>query len=189
MDKGEIMNNLNRIRNFIIRFLTEPEEMHVEAIVVDKIYKELISFQKKKSIPCFLMTPINYKFLKSQYFLKINKEKFSNLLEERYKELKKYTEVGLHVHLANNFAIDRMDYGDQLDKISKGKKFLEEKLDVEINMFAPGWWSYNMNTVKACKKLGITEFHIIKGQEKYNLEGVDFIEIYNNSHDFSLKNI
>lgn len=47
-----------------------------------------------------------------------------------------------------------LNYDSQLQKIEKGKKFLEEILHTEISTFIPPFNSYDLNTVRVLEKLG-----------------------------------
>jgi len=47
-----------------------------------------------------------------------------------------------------------LSYEKQMEKIKKGKEFLEEKLDTKISIFIPPWNSYDTNTLYCLEKLG-----------------------------------
>jgi len=49
-----------------------------------------------------------------------------------------------------------MDYDSQYDKLSKGKKLLEDLMGKPISTFIPPYNSYDLNTLKALEKLGFT---------------------------------
>jgi peptidoglycan/xylan/chitin deacetylase (PgdA/CDA1 family) len=49
-----------------------------------------------------------------------------------------------------------LPYGEQLDKISKGKDLLEEMIGAQITTFIPPWNSYDANTVRVLEDLGFT---------------------------------
>jgi peptidoglycan/xylan/chitin deacetylase (PgdA/CDA1 family) len=46
-----------------------------------------------------------------------------------------------------------LDYTTQLEKISKGKHFLEETLGVKVNTFIPPWNTYDQKTISALEHL------------------------------------
>ena len=49
-----------------------------------------------------------------------------------------------------------LSYQEQLIKIEKGKKFLEDRLGRDINIFAPPWNIYDRNTLRVVEELGFT---------------------------------
>ena len=55
-------------------------------------------------------------------------------------------------------AYEGLDYDSQLDKIDKGKVFLEKILDTKITTFVPPYNSYDANTLKVLEKLN---FHCL----------------------------
>jgi len=49
-----------------------------------------------------------------------------------------------------------IDYDSQLQKIGKGKKYLEDILHAEIDTFIPPFNTYDLNTIRALEKLGFS---------------------------------
>lgn len=49
-----------------------------------------------------------------------------------------------------------LDYNQQLIKIAKGKKFLEDMIDTPVITFVPPWNSYDTNTLKVLEELGFS---------------------------------
>jgi peptidoglycan/xylan/chitin deacetylase (PgdA/CDA1 family) len=49
-----------------------------------------------------------------------------------------------------------LDYNSQLQKIEKGKKYLEELLHTKINTFIPPFNSYDLNTIRVLEKLNFS---------------------------------
>ncbi len=47
-----------------------------------------------------------------------------------------------------------LDYNSRLEKIFRGKDYLEKKLDIQITTFIPPWNSYDRNTIEVVGKLG-----------------------------------
>ncbi|KXA99220.1 hypothetical protein AKJ42_03530, partial [candidate division MSBL1 archaeon SCGC-AAA261C02] len=67
-----------------------------------------------------------------------------------------------------------------------GLKFLR-LIGLEVTDFAPGWWSWNQDTVRACKDLGIKYFHLLRGRERRgNVRGIKLVVVNNYCHDFNL---
>lgn len=51
-----------------------------------------------------------------------------------------------------------LSYPDQLQRIGKGKKYLEDRLGQNIGIFIPPWNIYDQNTLKVAEKLGVLTF-------------------------------
>jgi peptidoglycan/xylan/chitin deacetylase (PgdA/CDA1 family) len=49
-----------------------------------------------------------------------------------------------------------LDYDDQLERLAKGKKFLEEMIENNISTFIPPWNQYDLNTLQALEKLNFS---------------------------------
>lgn len=56
----------------------------------------------------------------------------------------------------NSTALRDYSYKDQYNLIETGKKYLEEKLGIEVKTFVAGRWSINNDTIRALINLGIT---------------------------------
>jgi peptidoglycan/xylan/chitin deacetylase (PgdA/CDA1 family) len=56
-----------------------------------------------------------------------------------------------------------LNYKDQVNKLSKGKKFLEDLIGVPINIFVPPFNQYDLNTLKALEELKFTTISAFKG--------------------------
>ncbi len=57
-----------------------------------------------------------------------------------------------------------LDYDCQVEKIAKGKKFLENIIDASITSFVPPWDQYDLNTVRALEDLGFSTLSASKGR-------------------------
>ncbi len=49
-----------------------------------------------------------------------------------------------------------LDYNSQVERLAKGKKFLEGMIDTAISTFVPPWNRYDLNTLRALEKLGFS---------------------------------
>lgn len=56
-----------------------------------------------------------------------------------------------------------LDYSIQLEKIAKGKKFLEDIIQAPVTTFIPPWNSYDLNTIFVLEKLGFSILSAGKG--------------------------
>ena len=80
------------------------------------------------------LTPVKVDILKSAIkagFLEIALHGYSHqtMREKRYTEF------------------EGLDYNSQVEKIEKGKKYLEETLQIKVDTFIPPWNSYDLNTI------------------------------------------
>jgi hypothetical protein len=174
---------------FYHKFLVkeEPSEIHIEAIFIEKVYEKLIEYVKAHNVVCMVTTTNEYELLKAKYGFDYNMDEFSRLLRNRYKVLSEYAKIGLHTHIAPNEVIDLFGYEDQYRKIVEGYNFLKS-INIIVEDFAPGWWSYNGITIDVCKNINIKNFHIdiheLKGCEKS--DKLNFICVRKFIHDYEL---
>jgi len=79
---------------------------------------------------------------------------------ERYSELAETNPIGLHTHLfyPRHWWVDSLTYDQQYNMLLNGIKYLHP-IDDDITHFAPGNWRFNKDTIDACHKLGLTNFH------------------------------
>ncbi|MBO6008379.1 MAG: DUF2334 domain-containing protein [Lachnospiraceae bacterium] len=69
-----------------------------------------------------------------------------------------------------------MSYDSQLKKLREGKHILAQQ-DLDTEIFAAPNHSYDLNTIRACKKLGINYFSDGMSRKPYMIEGVKFIPV------------
>lgn len=126
----------------------ECEEIHVESIEVDETYVKLLNYLNEHPKVRLMLLVKDWPNVTT-----------TKLVRERYAQLRKlnYT-FGLHVHIAVKSEINNVPYEDQLMAIRFGRDFLAG-LNITTTHFAPGWFSYNRDTLKACHDLGLTYFH------------------------------
>lgn len=73
-----------------------------------------------------------------------------NLMKTAYK--KGMLDIGLHGYSHQTIRTDHfaefegLDYNSQLDRLTKGKQYLEEILDAPVLTFMPPWNRYDRNT-------------------------------------------
>jgi len=149
------------LRYMRIRFLAN--EIHVEAI--ENSYTQLIKWCEKHS-NIILMLMVEKRF-------ENNKE-----VREKYLLLKQrlVNPFGLHVHIGIPSQINSIPYDAQYEVIRFGKDFLK-RCGIEVVDFSAGWFSFNSDTVKVCKELGLVRFHIYKGQPIEQIGGMKIIGI------------
>ena len=70
---------------------------------------------------------------------------------------------GLHLHLAPICEINQLPFETQKRLIQKAL----QNLSVPVEDFAAGWWSFNKNTVKACREFGIKRIHVYRRLKRW----------------------
>lgn len=101
--------------------------------------------------------------------------------------------IGLHVHIRDDVYTNPLPlpgYSEQRARINEGLIFLRD-LGVHVLDFASGHWSYDYNTFKACKDLGLNRVHvkckIMTGALSRGVpEGVNIIPVHKHLHDYDL---
>jgi predicted deacetylase len=53
------------------------------------------------------------------------------------------------LNAADYSEFDGLEYAEQIEKIRRGKSFLEEQLKTRVDVFCPPWHSYDANTIRA----------------------------------------
>ena len=92
--------------------------------------------------------------------------------------------IGLHVHLAIEAEIDSVPYRKQFDVLKYGVDFLRD-CGVDVKDLACGWFSFNEDTLYACKRLGL-RLHIWHGQEWKVTVPVETVRVRRVVHDWEL---
>jgi len=95
---------------------------------------------------------------------------------------------GLHLHLADSSK--KLPLHAQKQMIAQGLQQLKSYGHADIVDFAPGKWDYNEDTVKACKSLGLTRFHVYYTRGKLagfvRKHGLKLILVERYMHDWDL---
>ena len=68
-----------------------------------------------------------------------------------------------------------LDYDSQFEKLSKGKKLLEEMTKAPISAFIPPWNQYDLNTLKALEKLGFSTLSAAMYGKAPDSSGLNFM--------------
>ena len=68
-----------------------------------------------------------------------------------------------------------LDYDSQFEKLSKGKKLLEEMTKAPISAFIPPWNQYDLNTLKALEKLGFSTLSAAIDGKAPDSSGLNFM--------------
>jgi hypothetical protein len=151
-------------------------EVHVETLYNETCYVKLLAYCIKHPT-VMLMIEIS--------------PSDDNLTKSRIIELRKEVSnaFGLHVHIAVDPEIADVSYNEQYRLIKHGVDFLQS-INITVTDFAPGFWAFDDNTVKACANLGLTRFHVWSPRANnhyfnYNL-GCQLVTVRNYLHDWQL---
>ncbi len=152
---------------FTSRF--KPLTVHTEAIMIDSIWgkiKEKVKTWKVKI--WYIMTPANMPYFRSEFNIKMSKNKLSKVMKTRYKwMLNQGQKLELHIHLSH--VMNNISYKEQDMLFKESINWMKKELGIIPKEFVPGWWSYNKDTLKLCKK--------------YNLKMI-YPKDYDFTHDF-----
>jgi len=140
------------INGIIIKF--KPLSVHTEVIVDDEVWEKVRRKVLNKEVEVWhVMTPANYDYFKTNFNIKMSKEKISKIMAERYKwMIDKGERLELHIHLS---ILKNMDYEEQEKVFEESIKWVKDKLNIKLSEFVPGWWLYDENTVKLLKRYNL----------------------------------
>lgn len=179
-------NNIRRFINLTKRNTTHRcyEEIHVETIVNIEVFDSLLAYVKKHPKTMLMLTGWNEPWIKARVQADFLTDKeYTDILTERYTKLGNATRnIGLHTHLFHPKTIKVPTFKQQFDKIISNLEFIKS-LGFCINDFAPGWYGYNYDSVKACCLAGIKRFHC---KVALPTKEVEFVKIFRSCDDFEL---
>ena len=133
----------------------KPLSVHTELIYNNECWNEIKKKCEGGQIRVWhLMTPVNYNLYKSSFNTKLPKGELSRIMKKRYLWMKSRGQnLQLHIHLS--LTMKNMSYAEQ-DKLFKDSLvWMKKELDIVPSEFVPGWWSFNEDTLKLCKKYGL----------------------------------
>ena len=152
--KRNYMGAVRRNRDwFISRF--KPLTVHTEAIMIDPVWEKIKEeVARKKVLKWYVMTPSNIDYFKSDFNVKMSKQKLSKVMKDRYRwMLKKGQKLELHIHLS--LVMNNVTYKEQEKLFKESINWMKKELGINVKEFVPGWWSYNKDTLKICKNYGL----------------------------------
>jgi len=138
---------------FISRF--KPLAVHTELIMDDDVWEVIKEKCSGKEVRVwYVMTPVNYELFKTSFNVKLSKGKVSEIMKERYLWMKGHgAKLELHIHLS--LTMKNMTYDEQDKMFKESLDWMKKELGIVPTEFVPGWWSYNKDTLKICKKYGL----------------------------------
>jgi len=180
-------NHFLRLVDLVRRNTTSRayEEIHVESIISNEVFVNLIDYVKLHPKTMLMLTAPNELWCRMRVQGEsLSETEYANILAQRYTQLHRFTNnMGLHVHLFHPKTIRVSTAEEQLDKIRQSLCFLNG-LGFEIKDFAAGWWGYNYSTVLACAKVGISRFHC--NHILAPCKGIEYVKVFRSCDDFQL---
>jgi len=145
---------LKKAINRILLDRFKPLVVHVEAIFNDEVWEEVKKeVSKGKVRTWYLMTPVNYDYFKAHFNIKQSKKEVARIMKERYLWMKeKRQHLELHIHLSK---IMNLSFKEQEKLFRDSMNWLEKEVKIRPKEMAPGWWSYNRDTLFLLKKYGL----------------------------------
>lgn len=156
--KRDYFGALKRFYEWLIsRF--KPLTVHTEAIMIDDVWEEIQKKVKNKEVlKWYVMTPANYDYYKSSFNIKLSKKEVEKIMVNRYKwMIENGQKIELHIHLS--LTMQTITYDEQERLFVESIRWFKKKLGITPREFVPGWWSYDSNTLKICKKLNLDMIH------------------------------
>lgn len=130
----------------------KPLTVHTEAIMIDSVWEKIKEeVNKNKVLKWYVMTPANIDYFRSEFNVKMPKKKLSKIMKDRYRwMLKQGQKLELHIHLS--LVMDNISDKEQEKLFSEAISWTKKELRIDVKEFAPGWWVYNKDTIKICRK-------------------------------------
>lgn len=152
--KRNYIGAVRRSRDWLIsRF--KPLTVHAEAIMFNSVWEKIKEKVKENKVKTwYIMTPANIDYFKSEFNVKMSKEKLSKIMKERYQWMIQYGQkLEPHIHLS--VIMNNITYKEQEKLFKESISWMKKELGIISREFVPGWWSYNDDTLRLCKKFGL----------------------------------
>ena len=133
----------------------KPLSVHVEMIVDDDAWVEIQKRVLGGGVKVWhVMTPVNEFIYRSSFNIKKSKKEIARIMKERYLWMKERGQrIELHIHLS--LTMKNMTYAEQDKMFKESLDWMKKELGIVPKEFVPGWWSFNEDTIKLCKKYGL----------------------------------
>jgi len=184
-----VCSRFKRLVNLFRRNFTHRhyQEIHVETVLNPQVFDVILRYAKAHPETMLMLTAPFEPWIKARIQAEnLSDMEYGEILAEKYDILASVTNrFGLHVHLFHPQSVNIPKYEWQLNKIVDALGFIEG-LGFEINDFAPGWWGYNMDTVRACWVAGIKRFHYDGLHELGFYKDMQLVKVWRTCDDFQL---
>ena len=137
----------------------KPLTVHTEAIMIGSVWEKIKEeVNKNKVLKWYVMTPVNIDYFRSEFNVKIPKKKLSEVMKERYIWMIEHGQkLELHIHLSH--VMSNITYKEQEKLFKESINWMKKELGIMPKEFVPGWWIYNKDTIKLCRKFGLKMIH------------------------------
>ncbi len=150
-------NYLSAIKRFLDWLFSrfKPLTVHTEAMVIDSVWEKVKrEVSKGEVFKWYVMTPANLDYFKSEFNVNLSKNKISKILRDRYKWMLQHGQkLELHIHFS--MIMGNISYKEQEKLFRESVTWFKGNLGIVPKEFVPGWWEYNEDTLKLCKKYGL----------------------------------
>jgi hypothetical protein len=147
---------------------TRPLTIHTECMHKENVWEATKKFVNEGGFGIwYVVTPVNYEFVKAQSGCRLSEQDFEKTILERYKWLQDHGQkIQAHVHLRVKMHMyspeEREDIGR---KITDATKWLR-KNGFEVDEIVFGWWSDDQEAVEIAgknglKKIGRLDYYFI----------------------------
>ena len=145
------------IKKFVGWFLSRFKSLsvHTELIMDENIWKMVKKKCEMGEVRVWhIMTPANYNLYRTSFNVKLSKADVSKEMKERYLWMKNHgAKLELHIHLS--LTMKNMSYEEQDKMFKESLDWMKNELNIVPTEFVPGWWSFNEDSLKICKKYGL----------------------------------
>ena len=135
---------------------TTYREIHVELATDNIIFQKLLNFLSENStILVALVGPQFYDFWKTNYNGNLTHSEYEAKLTQQYAELKKHaSNFVIHIHISFPWGIHYYSYSLQYAMIQKETSWFRS-IGFDTRELITGWFSFDSNTEKAARDLGL----------------------------------
>lgn len=148
---------LSASKRFFVWFLSrfKPLTVHTEAIMIDSVWEEIKKEVKRKRVRVwYIMTPTNIDYFRANFNVRISKVELSKIMKERYKWMINHKQkLELHIHFSQ--IIETLSYEKQEKLFIEAISWMKKEIGLTPKEFVPGWWAYDKNTLRLCKKYNL----------------------------------
>jgi len=136
----------------ILNRLFGNKVVHVEAPHLTK--NKLLEHIKKYKSKCYCICPVNYDFVKAEYWLDIDKKTYAKFLKDFYLKLKaEGADLQPHVHLTQ--ISGALPKKIREERIKKAYSFFKNELGITPKEMAFGWYQYDDFSEQLVKKMNM----------------------------------
>jgi len=109
--------------------------------------------KSRRGCKCYCLSPVNYDYVMAEFGISMSRQKYKLFLIKYYKELGRFSDLQLHVHLSQ--------YPDQLSEAEKKKRILDsynffvKDLGIQPKEILFGWYTSDRFSEEISRSLGL----------------------------------